>query len=127
MRDGILAPLIDQAARDGGAYLDARTRLWTASDAHRTARGLRRRTAGRVLNAVADEHRVIEAAALRRWGSVPQMPEAIEPWANVVAQREADADPRITEACNRLDEARADQQRLTDRQVQEHAEIRSRM
>ena len=124
VRAEVAVPLIEQATTDGTAYLTARDRMWAATDAHRTARGLRKRSAARTLTAASDEHRTAEATARRRWGSLPQTPDGVEPWAATVAQREADADPRVTETRDRADVARQEQQHLTGRQMQEHSALR---
>ena len=127
VRAEVTVPLIEQATTDGTAYLTARDRMWAASDAHRTVRGLRKRSTARTLTAATDEHRTAEKTARRRWGTLPQTPDGIEPWAATVAQREADADPRITETRNRADEARHEQHRLTGRQMRERADLRRQM
>jgi hypothetical protein len=126
-RAEVAAPLIAQATADGDAHLAARTRVWEASDAHRAARGLGKRAATRALTAADEEHRTIEAAVRRRWGSTPQTPEGIEVWAITVAQRAANVDPRVTETQERADEARQAQQHLTSRQVRERADLRRRV
>ena len=124
IRAEVTVPLIEQATTDGTAYLTARGRMWAASDAHGTVRGLRKRSTARTLTAATDEHRTAETTARRRWGSLPQTPGGVEPWAATVAQREADADPRITETRNRADEARQEQHRLTGRQMRERTDLR---
>ncbi|MGB2948203.1 MAG: AAA family ATPase, partial [Rhodococcus sp. (in: high G+C Gram-positive bacteria)] len=78
------APLIEQATTDGTSYLTARDRMWAASDAHRTVRGLRKRSTAHTLTAASDEHRTSETTARRRWGSLPQTPDGVEPWAATV-------------------------------------------
>lgn len=98
--------------------------MWAASDAHRTVRGLRKRSAARTLTAAFDEHRTAETTTRRRWGSLPQTPDGINPWAATAAQREADADPHVTETREQADEARQEQQHLTCRQMRERANLR---
>lgn len=117
-------PLIGQATRDGTTYLAARDRMWAASDAHRAARGLGKRSAARTLTAASDEHHTAETITWQRWGSLPQTPGGIEAWATAVAQREADADRDVTETRERADQARQEQQQLAGRQTQERAALR---
>jgi hypothetical protein len=61
----------------------------------------------------------------RRWEDVPQTPAGIAAWAEAVAGRGADADPRVIEA--RQDAARARQQlrHLTVHQADARAALRS--
>ena len=124
VRSEVATPLIQQSTQDGAAYLRARARIWEASAAHRTARGLRKRGAARELTAADEERRTIETITLRRWGSTPQTPKGIEPWAVTVAQQAANADPNVTRLQERVDEARQSQQRLTTRQSRERADLR---
>jgi hypothetical protein len=98
----VAAPLVEQATVDATASLAARARVWEAADAHRTARGLRKRTAARVLHAAIDEHRTIETAARERWGPLPETLAGVEPWAATIAAGGAEADPRVTEARKRV-------------------------
>jgi thymidine kinase len=127
VRGEVAAPLIDQATADGTAYLATQTRVWAASDAHRNARGLRKRTAARGLTVADEEHRTIETATRRRWGSTPQTPEGVEPWAVTVAQQAANADPRVTETQERAGAALQAQQHLISEQVRERADLRRRV
>lgn len=124
VRAEVLAPLVEQATADGTAYLAARSRVWEAPAAHRDARGLRKRNTARALSAAVDEHRSIETAARRRWGTLPETTAALASWAASVAQQEADADPRVTEVRQRVDDTRQDQQHLTARQSRERADLR---
>ena len=127
VRAEVTVPLIEQATTDGTAYLTARDRMWAASDAHRTVRGLRKRTAARILTTASDEHRTAETTARRRWGILPQTPDDVEPWATAVAQHEADADPRVTETHEQEDEARQEQLHLTGRQMRERTDLRHQL
>jgi len=123
----ITGPLIEQATTDGTAYLLARDRMWAASAAHRTARGLRKPSAARTLTAAAEEHHTAETATRQRWDSLPQTPAGIEPWAAAVAQREADADPRAIQSRRQADQARQAQQHLAHRQMQDHTDLRRQL
>ncbi|MET4705162.1 MobF family relaxase [Frigoribacterium sp. UYMn621] len=120
---GVAAPLIEQATADATASLAARGRRWEAADALRTARGLRKRTAARTLHAAIDEHQSIETAARKRWGPLPETLALVEPWAASIAAGEADADPRVTEARTRADDARAEQGLLSTRRMKARAAL----
>ena len=124
VRAQVIAPLIEQATTDGTAYLTARDRMWAASDAHGTVRGLGKRSTARTLTTASDEHRTAETTTRRRWGALPQTLDGIEPWATTAAQHEADTDPRVTRTRQQADEVRQDQQHLIDRQMQERAALR---
>ncbi|MFT3862142.1 MobF family relaxase [Micropruina sp.] len=126
VRAEVVAPLIDQAAADGTAYLDARERMKDAAAAQRAARGLRKRSAARALTTATDEHHSIETAGRRRWGRLPETPESVEPWAASVAGHEADSDPRVAETREHADAARQERRRLTARQAQERRNLRRR-
>ncbi|MFT3968698.1 MAG: AAA family ATPase [Micropruina sp.] len=126
VRAEVVAPLIDQAAADGTAYLDARERMKDAAAAQRAARGLRKRSAARALTTATDEHHSIETAGRRRWGRLPETPESVEPWAASVAGHEADSDPHVAETREHADAARQERRRLTARQAQERRNLRRR-
>ncbi len=123
VRTEVVTPLIEQSTQDGATYLHVRARVWEASAAQQTARGLRKRRAARALTAVDEERRTIETTTLRRWGSTPQTPKGIEPWAVTVAQQAANADPNVARLEERVDEARRSQQGLTARQLRERADL----
>ncbi|WP_292718873.1 MobF family relaxase [Microbacterium sp. 13-71-7] len=127
VRAEIAAPLVAQATADGTAYLDSRRSMWEATDAHRTARGLRQRTAARRLRDVTAEHRGVETAALQRWGRLPESPAAIEPWALEAAQAATDTVRRVVEALDEVEAVRMAQQRLGARQAQERADLRRQL
>lgn len=124
VRMEVVTPLLEQSTHDGATYLQARARLGETSAAHRNARGLRKRGAARGLAAADEERRTIETATLRRWGSTPQTPEGIRPWAVTVAQQGANADPNVARMQERVDDARRSQQRLAARQSRERADLR---
>lgn len=119
----VAAPPVEQATADATASLAARIRVWEAAATHRTARGLRKRTAARALHAAIDEHRTIETAARKRWGPLPETFASIKPLAATIAAREADADPRVTEARRRADHAREEQGLLSTRQLKARAAL----
>ncbi len=124
VRAEVAAPLIAQAAGDATAYLATRDRLWQASQTHRSARGLRKRATARALTSASDEHDAVETTVRRRWGSLPVTGTGVQLWADAVAHQQADHDPRVVHARDRLDEARQEAQRTAARQVNERADLR---
>jgi hypothetical protein len=119
----VAAPLVEQATADATASLAARGRVWEAAGAHRTARGLRKSTASRVLHAAIDEHRTIETAARDRWGQLPETLARVERWAATIAARLADANPRVAEARKRADDARQERRRLSTRRMNDRGAL----
>jgi hypothetical protein len=119
IRARVAHPLIEQATNDGTAYLASRSRLWEASATRRSARGLGKRRADRAVAAADETHRTIEAAALRRWGTLPQTPTGIDAWAEAVAERQAESDPRVSQAREQADRLRDEYAQLADRQQRE--------
>ncbi|WP_245558865.1 MobF family relaxase [Humibacter albus] len=126
VRAEVAAPLIEQAAADGTAYLTSRDRLWEAQTAHGQAGRLRKRTAGRVAMEAASEHRATEDAVRRRWGGLPTGDDGVEPWAEVVAGKQADADPRVTVMRKEAEQAHREQGRLAERHLRESAVLRGK-
>jgi hypothetical protein len=127
IRAEIAHPLIEQATNDGTAYLASRSRLWEASATRRSARGLGKRGADRAVAAADEAHRTIEAAALRRWGTLPQTPIGIDAWAEDVATTQADSDPRISQAREQADRLRDEYAQLAGRQQRERAALQRKV
>lgn len=124
VRKEVAVPLIEQATADATARLAAQERMWAASAAHGTARRLGKRRATSSVVAASEEHRTIEAAGRERWNTLPETAAGVETWVTSVAHREADTDPRVTEAQKRADEALQEQHQLIVRQMQERADLR---
>lgn len=123
----VVAPLLEQATGDGVEAITAQARMLEASAARRGADGLRRRAAERTLTLAVEEHRTIEKATRKRWGSVPQSSAGVQPWAEVVAQTQADADPRVVEAHRQAERARTEQMQLSDQRQRERTQLRPRV
>ncbi len=124
VRAEVAAPLIEQAAADGTAYLAGRDRLWDAQAARASAGRLRKRAADRAVTEAAGEHRATEDALRRRWGTLPAGAERVQPWAEAVASKRADADPRATEKQQEAAQARREQGRVAERHLRESAALR---
>lgn len=124
VRKEVAVPLIEQATADATARLAAQERMWAASAVRGTARRLGKRRTARAVAAASEEHRTIEAAGRVRWNTLPETAAGVETWATSVAHREADTDPRVTEAQERADEARQEQRQLIVRQMQARADLR---
>jgi hypothetical protein len=112
VRAVVAAPLIEQATADGTGYLAAQERMWQAHRAHPTG-WFGRRAAARTAREATQAHHTAEDAMRRRWGDVPLTMTHLPFWAETIAGRRADADPRVIQA--RQDAARAhlDQQQFT--------------
>lgn len=122
-----IAPLLTRAAADGAACVDAQVRMWETHHALASARRLHRRTASRLAADAAREHRALEDAVRRRWGTVPAGADDIASWAEAVAERAAGADPRVTEAWASARQARVEQDRHADRQYRDYTNLRHQL
>lgn len=109
-RAEVAAPLIEQASIDGTAYIATRERMWEARAARASAGRLRKRAASRAATEAAGEYRATEDAVRRRWGSLPIGAVGLEPWAETVASKRADADPRVTKTRQVVEQAHSDRQ-----------------
>ncbi|PJJ55383.1 MobF family relaxase [Compostimonas suwonensis] len=119
VRAGVAAPLIEQAAADGLAYLAGRDRMWEAQATRASAGRLRKRAASRAAAEAAGEHRATEDAVRRRWGGLPPGAGGVESWAETVAGKQADADPHVTETRNEAQQTHREQGRMVERHLHE--------
>ena len=124
-RAEIVAPLIDQATEDGAAYLSARERMREAANARRTARTFQRRRAVRTRTQASREHGEQETTVRRRWGSTPTRIETVQVWAEAVAGRLAEDDPRVIDAQQHVTQGWKDAQGLSARQWKERDALRT--
>lgn len=123
MRKQITGPLIAQASADGAAVTTAQARVWELSEHHRGSRGLRKHGLSRALAAAIDEHQELQAVVRRRWGSIPIGPASVTAWAEIVANRQADTDPRIAAQQALAETARREYQDLVTRHVREQRDL----
>lgn len=126
VRAEVAAPLIEQATIDGTAYLTSRERTWETQVARVSAGRLRKRAASRAAAEAAGEHRATEDAVRRHWGGLPTGAAGVEAWAETVAGKQADADPRVTETRNEAQQAHREQRRMVDRQMRESIALSQR-
>jgi hypothetical protein len=124
VRAEVAAPLIEQATADGTAYLTSRKRMREAQTAHGQAGRLRKRAAGRAATEAAGEHRATEDAVRRRWGGLPTGAQVVEPWAETVAGKQANADPRVTESRQEAEQTHREQSNLAERHLHESTVLR---
>ncbi|WP_447588421.1 MobF family relaxase [Microbacterium lacticum] len=124
VRAEVAAPLIEQATADGTAYIETRERMWEAQAVRASAGRLRKRAAGRVATEAAGEHRATEDAVRRRWGGLPTGAQGVEPWAETVAGRQAEADPRVTATRQEAEQTHREQSRLAERHLRESVALR---
>ncbi|WP_222851801.1 MobF family relaxase [Phytoactinopolyspora mesophila] len=123
----VTKPLFEQATRDGDKNVAARSAMWDASAAHRSARRFNRHTTARKLDEAAAAHRAIEQAARERWGTVAQTAESVTRWAEAVAEQRAGEDSRLIDARQRAQDARAAERQLVNRHLDECNELRRRL
>ncbi|AWY96569.1 Hypothetical protein CB129slpB_1891 [Propionibacterium freudenreichii] len=123
VRAEVFGPLVVQAVDDGTAVVTAQSPLWQASRAKDAARGFRKRSAARALYAATRERETVEMTARRRWGSIPAAATSVEPWAESVTSREADAHPRVIEQRQLVDAARKAQRELTAQHMEERRRL----
>ncbi len=121
VRAEVAASLIEQATVDGTVYLTARERMWEATTARKRAGRLGRRTAGRAAVDAAGTYRTIEDAMLGRWGGAPQTAAGLPSWAEAVAGRQTETDPRVTEMRKDVEQAHHERRQLADRHLHESA------
>src|SRR5690606_36825521 len=95
IRAYVLGPLIEQATEDAAALTVAHDRAHQAETTLRLSGRLRRRSATRTQQATWQEFRAAEAGVRERWGSVPATTERAHAWAQEVADRMAQDDPRL--------------------------------
>ncbi|WP_415853875.1 MobF family relaxase [Sinomonas sp. G460-2] len=120
-------PLVQQATTDGGAYLVAQARMWGARRAQSGAGGFRKRVATWTLKEATAVHDNAERATRDRWHEVPNNKAGLSTWAQAVAGREADTDPRVIETRCEAEKAHHDQLELTHRHNREHAALSRRL
>jgi hypothetical protein len=119
VRAQVAEPLIERATVEGAAYLAARARIFDANRTKATAGRWHRRSATRTAaeaNTVMNE----SAAKVRKhWMQLPQSVDSLREWAKAVAEKDADADPRVAEATRHADQMHSQQTQLTRRHLQE--------
>lgn len=118
-RAEVVGPLVVEAAEEGTAVDTARSRVWEAARAKDAARGFRKRSAARVLDAATAERETLEATVRRTWGSIPVAAANVEPWVESVTSRKVDAHPRVSAQRKRVDAARKAQRELAVRHLEE--------
>jgi hypothetical protein len=87
-----------QATADGARCLQAARTARQAYDALRRSGRFGRRAAQRAYGAAHQAQLEIESATSRRWGGTPFGGGNLEAWATTVAERRAEADPRVVQA-----------------------------
>ena len=123
VRVEVAAPLIEQATADGTAYLAARNRMWDVAAARAGAGRLRKRAAERAVTEAAGTHRATEGAVRRRWGGVPTGAASVQPWAEALAGKQADTDPRVADARRNVEQTHSEERRLAERRLTEYAAL----
>ncbi|HUG49510.1 MAG TPA: MobF family relaxase [Terrimesophilobacter sp.] len=123
VRAEVAVPLIERAIADGTAYIETRERMWETTSARASAGRLRKRAADRAATQAAGEHHATEDTLRRRWGGLPTGAAGVPPWAEAVAGKRADADPRVTETRQDAQQTHLQQHRLAERHLHESAAL----
>ncbi|GAB3039666.1 MobF family relaxase [Parafrigoribacterium mesophilum] len=121
VRAEVAAPLIERATADGTAYIETRERVWAATAARATAGRLGKRAAERDATEATGGHHGTEDAVRRRWGGVPTGATGVQPWAEAVAGKRADTDPRVAQSRRHAQQTRREQHHLVERHLRESA------
>ena len=127
VRAEVAAPLIERATTDGTAYIETRERVWAATAASATAGRLRKRAAERDATEATGTHHATEDALRRCWGGVPTGTTGVQPWAEAVAGKQADTDPRVTQSRRHAQQTHREQHHLAERHLRESALLRRRV
>lgn len=127
VRAEVAAPLIEQATADGIAYLTTRDRMWEATAARSTAGRLRKRAGQRAATEAVGEHRATEDTVRRHWGGLPTGVTGVRAWAEAVAGKRADIDPRVTEARRDAEQTNREQRTLAQRHLYESGALRQQV
>ncbi|MFT4229367.1 MAG: hypothetical protein QM602_03660 [Microbacterium sp.] len=120
----VLGPLRAQATEDAAALLAAHDRAHQAEATLRVSGRLRRRSATRTQRASWQEFRAAEAGVRERWGSVPATTERAPAWAQEIANRKAEDDPRLVEATQQEAKEQRKTSELARKQMGERLQLR---
>lgn len=94
----VIAPLTVQATADGARCLQTARTAGQAYDVLRRSGRFGRRAAQRAYGTAHQAQLEIESATSRRWGGTPFGGGNLDAWAATVAERRAEADPRVVQA-----------------------------
>ena len=119
IRAEIAEPLTVQAEADGTTYLDAVEREAAASSRLATVGRLGRRKARAEHRQTSEHTRTVRARVRETWGEPPRTTDTLPEWAARQAERRAEADPRVIDAAQHVEAARADRDELRQRHEQE--------
>ncbi|MRH29599.1 AAA family ATPase [Microbacterium sp. SYP-A9085] len=126
-RAEVIPPLIEQAGTDAAAVLAVRKRHEAAIAARSWSGALRRRSADRALAEAERQRHDAENLARQRWGSIPRTPEQVPAWAQMAAEQQAEADPRLADAMQTHAQVRQEQRRAGDRQEPQRGLLHTRL
>lgn len=98
--------------------------MWEASNARRTSRPFQRRAADRTQAQASQEHGKQEETVRRRWASTPNKVETVPTWADTVAGRLAEDDPRMINAQQQITRTQEDVRAVHARQGKEREALR---
>jgi hypothetical protein len=98
-----------------------------ATAARSTAGRFRKRAAQRAATETAGEHRTTEDLVRRLWGGLPTGATGVQSWAEAVAGKHADTDPRVTEARRDAEHTHREQRNLAERHLRGSAVLRRKV
>ena len=124
IRASVVGPLIEQATEDAAALTVVHDRANKAEATLRVSGRLRRRSATRTQQATWQEFCAVEAGVRERWGSVPANTERAPAWAQEVANRKAEDDPRLVEATQQAAKEQRETSGLARKQMGERLQLR---
>ncbi len=124
IRASVVAPMRVLATEDAAALLAAHDRAHQAEATLRVSGRLRRRSATRTQRATWQEFCAAEVGVRERWGSVPAITERALAWAQEVANRKAEDDPRLVEATQQAAKEQRETSELARKQMGERQQLR---
>ena len=120
IRAEVAQPLIVQAEHDGAAYLAAVEDETAASARLSTVGRFGRRKALTKHRSATEQTQTLRAQVRESWCEPPRTAEALPAWAEQRTKRHAEHDPRVIDAAQHVEAARAERETMRKRHEQEH-------
>lgn len=120
IRAEVAQPLIVQAEHDGAAYLAAVEDETAASARLSTVGRFGRRKALTKHRSATEQTQTLRAQMRESWCEPPRTAEALPAWAEQRTKRHAEHDPRVIDAAQHVEAARAERETMRKRHEQEH-------
>lgn len=123
IRAEVTQPLTAQAKYTGATYLTAAGNEAAASARLSTIGPFGRRKARTEYQAATERTQSLRVQVSAEWGTTPSNADRLPEWAHSAAANHAEADPRVTEAAQTIEAARADRHTVQARHEQEHTAL----